>query len=457
MGTRPLSETEALRLPESPHTKDVFAWLRAWLAARRPARVLELGAGRGWAARALAEDGHEVVASDAQDDTEVGLGFAVRLRKRPGPWFGCVASAAEALPFRDASFDCVFSFSTLRHILDLEGVLREASRVLRPGGAMFAFDEPVRGAYSTPIQRLQNSACHKLARWWQPGKLSIKVRPETASFRETFGALLYEAARRAGFYVNAAEGAGFRASVLPLEALLTVPPDCEWPEQELMERRGWLSGLASAYCLDECRLRALVARAARTTPDLPAALLTHWVYVGNVDGVLVAQKKAGDSLPPSLWQSDRCPRVDELILSCAHEGFVPIHGLHRAQADEQGAYRWLQPHAALLIPRAASVELTVLVPPRSLWTEMVRIEVHIENERTPLLVFRARPGKTITFKVPLASRASERSSILLRLSSRIAFMPSDYGPHLAEDSRLLAIQLRSVRVFSDPVRAREAE
>ena len=38
--------------------------------------------------------------------------------------------------FRDASFDHVFSFCVLEHILDLEDVLKELARVLKPGGGL---------------------------------------------------------------------------------------------------------------------------------------------------------------------------------------------------------------------------------------------------------------------------------------------------------------------------------
>ena len=445
LGTKPPSEDDALRLPESPLTRDLLAWLRTWLAVRGPSRILELGAGRGWASRALAENGHEVVALDAQDDADVGLGFAARWRNSRGPWFGCVATPAEALPFRDECFDCVFCFATLRHILDLEGLLCEVKRVLKPGGMFLAFEEPFRGALSTPIQRLQNSTCYKLARWWQPDEMSgVKVRPEITRFRETFGLMLYEAARRTSFYLTAGEETRLQTNLLPVSALLTIPPDSHAPAQQILERRGWLDALADAYCLDQLHLRAFIDHVHESQRrDLLASLLAHWVYLGNVEGVLLAQKTGGSS-SPSRSQIDRCRRLDNVLLSCSQKGFVPVHGFHRVQADEQGTYHWMQPFAALLIRGAESIEVTIAVPPRSLWTERVRIDLHLEDERTPLFIFLALPGKTVTFKVPIPRPLSQQSSILLRLTSRIAFMPSDH-PHLAGDTRLLAIQLRSVR------------
>lgn len=45
---------------------------------------------------------------------------------------------AERLPFADASIDLVASFQTLEHVGDLEQTLREARRILKPGGVFFA-------------------------------------------------------------------------------------------------------------------------------------------------------------------------------------------------------------------------------------------------------------------------------------------------------------------------------
>ncbi len=45
----------------------------------------------------------------------------------------CVA-AGEALPFRDASFEIVYCCDVLEHVGDVERVVAESARVLRPGG-----------------------------------------------------------------------------------------------------------------------------------------------------------------------------------------------------------------------------------------------------------------------------------------------------------------------------------
>ena len=55
----------------------------------------------------------------------------------------CIASA-DALPFENAIFDVVTMYSVLHHLPDLASALREARRVLRPGGIFYADESPSR-------------------------------------------------------------------------------------------------------------------------------------------------------------------------------------------------------------------------------------------------------------------------------------------------------------------------
>lgn len=448
-GDRPLSPEDALKLPEDAQTRDLLFWLRTRLAGDGPRRVLELGAGRGWAARTLVEDGHQVIASDAQDDDEIGLGFASRLRSDSAHWYACVVTGAESLPFQSGSFDCIYCFSTLRYIIDLERVLREVSRLLKPGGLFIALQEPFRGLLTTSLQRLQNSDCHKLARWWHIGPLPDGTASTLTNFRTIFGTLFHEVARRAPFCVASARELGLQATVLPVDTLSTIPPDGDHPESELLQRRGWLDAFAAAHSLEPARLRETLEL---TPQDQKSQLLSeflgHWVHVGNIEGVLLARKleqKHGLPGHPRANDVGRCRQLEQLLLACSSNNFLPIYGFYPGQSDEQGTYHWMQPRAGLIIPGCQSVEITVVIAARAFWSQMVRVDLHLEDAGIPLLSFVARPGATITVRVPIPKSASERPSLLLRLNSTIAFMPSDYGPALAADSRLLALQLRSVR------------
>jgi len=448
-GDRPLNQSDALKLPDDPQTSDLFFWLRTRLAVLGPRRVLELGAGRGWAARALAEDGHQVVVNDAQDDDEIGLGCGSRLRTNSAYWYGCVVAGAESLPFRTGSFDCIFCFSALRHILDLERVLQEVSRLLKPGGLFIGLQEPFRGVLTTSLQRLQNSGCHKLARWWHIGPLPGKSTPELTRFRKTFGTLFHEVARRAPFCVASAEELGLETTVLPADALLTIPPDCDRPERELLQRPGWLSAFAAAYSLEPARLRETIESAAQDDKSrLLSEFLGHWVQVGNIEGVLLARKlqhKRGLADHSRASHAGRCRELEQLLLAFSSNNFLPISGFYPVQSDDLGTYHWMQPRAGLIIPGCQFVEITLVIAARAFWSQPVRVDLHLEDAGIPLLSFVARAGATITVRVPIPKSASDKPSLLLRLNSTISFMPSDYGPALAADSRLLALQLRSVR------------
>lgn len=123
--------------------------------ARRPARALDLGCGAGHAAFCIAPHAGEVVAYDlspemlavvARGAAERGLAHVVT---RQG--------AVEALPFERASFDLVVTRYSAHHWHDLAAGLREARRVLAPGGRMVVSDlaSPGPGPRDTFLQAIE--------------------------------------------------------------------------------------------------------------------------------------------------------------------------------------------------------------------------------------------------------------------------------------------------------------
>jgi SAM-dependent methyltransferase len=96
------------------------------LGGRRPRRALDLGCGVGGFLAGLAElsecvIGFEFDAEAAQHCRSRGVGPIAR-------------SSAERVPARDASFDLVCLFDVVEHLDDDAAALREAARVLAPGG-----------------------------------------------------------------------------------------------------------------------------------------------------------------------------------------------------------------------------------------------------------------------------------------------------------------------------------
>jgi ubiquinone/menaquinone biosynthesis C-methylase UbiE len=71
-------------------------------------------------------------------------------RLRDLPQVTVLAADAQGIPFGDASFDVVVSSAAFEHVHDVEGMLREVARVLRPGGMLFAQFSPLWWHYNGP-------------------------------------------------------------------------------------------------------------------------------------------------------------------------------------------------------------------------------------------------------------------------------------------------------------------
>jgi len=106
-------------------------------------RVLEVGAGRAWAAQHLVPRGVEYVATDILADPNVGLGRGAFYEERVGP-FARVQADGEHLPFADGAFDLAYCVAALHHALDLRRMVSELARVTRRGGTVAALNEGTR-------------------------------------------------------------------------------------------------------------------------------------------------------------------------------------------------------------------------------------------------------------------------------------------------------------------------
>jgi demethylmenaquinone methyltransferase/2-methoxy-6-polyprenyl-1,4-benzoquinol methylase len=136
-------------------TLGVGGWYRRWalaLAGLRPGMaVLDVGVGTGAVARAarrLVGTGSPVV---GLDPSRPMLG---QVREEGG--VAVVQGRAEALPFREATFDFVTIGYALRYIPDLDATFAECCRVLRPGGTLLVLE----------LTRPQGRAAYGLVRFY---------------------------------------------------------------------------------------------------------------------------------------------------------------------------------------------------------------------------------------------------------------------------------------------------
>ena len=107
------------------------------------AHALEIGAGTGFFLLNLLQAG--AVGSGTVTDISPGMvDAATRTAARLGHAVDGRVADAEALPFEDDSFDVVLGHAVLHHLPDVPAALREAHRVLRPGGRLVVAGEPTR-------------------------------------------------------------------------------------------------------------------------------------------------------------------------------------------------------------------------------------------------------------------------------------------------------------------------
>jgi SAM-dependent methyltransferase len=100
--------------------------------------VLELGPGPGFSTDIMRRSVERLVVIEV--DAELAASLSSRLR---GSNVQVVAGDATALPFRDAQFSGVVSFTMLHHVPSAElqdRLLRQVWRVLRPGGVFVGSD-----------------------------------------------------------------------------------------------------------------------------------------------------------------------------------------------------------------------------------------------------------------------------------------------------------------------------
>lgn len=154
-------------------------------------KVLDDGCGGGGMTVSFAEESDAVVGIDLADRFAAA---GTVLAREKGVANVCFARTdGQALPFRDAAFDTVFSHAVIEHVAAPLTYLREIRRVLKPGGLVFLQTAPYLAPSGAHLPRLKvpvpyylflgRRVSFRLARWLAahyPGALDAP--PDGSSF-----------------------------------------------------------------------------------------------------------------------------------------------------------------------------------------------------------------------------------------------------------------------------------
>ena len=141
--------------------------------------VLDLGCGGGFMSEALARKGAQLT---GVDPSEAAIQVAQDHAQREGLKISYQVGAGENIPLGDHTVDCVVCVDVLEHVDDLDRVLDEIRRVLKPGG-LFFFDTINRNPLAAlvivhlgeMVLRLLPRGTHDPAKFIRPSELRSKL------------------------------------------------------------------------------------------------------------------------------------------------------------------------------------------------------------------------------------------------------------------------------------------
>ncbi len=143
-----------------------------------PFDVADVGGGAGSLSRFLARGGHRPTCIELSADL---LDVGRQRAQEEGLEANFINCSATEVPLPDNSFDLYVLPELLEHVADWEGVLDEAARLTRPGGALFLSTTntlcPKQDEFNLPLYS------------WYPGfmkrryeRLSVTTRPEIVNY-----------------------------------------------------------------------------------------------------------------------------------------------------------------------------------------------------------------------------------------------------------------------------------
>ena len=123
------------RLPMQRHwAQAVLSRLGRITTIPAQARVLEVGAAAGGLLAALSQLGYQCEGIEPWEEARLNAG---KLSEYLGIPIHIVVGTAEAIPYDPDTFDVIFAFAVIEHVLNVEKAFAEIYRVLKPRGVFW--------------------------------------------------------------------------------------------------------------------------------------------------------------------------------------------------------------------------------------------------------------------------------------------------------------------------------
>lgn len=118
--------------------------------------LLDIGCGGGALVRALAARGARATGVDPSAE-------AIAAARAKAPEAAFHVASAERLPFADAGFDGAIFLNALHHIAGMAEALREAGRVVRPGGRIMVVEPLAAGSFFAALRPVEDETAARPA------------------------------------------------------------------------------------------------------------------------------------------------------------------------------------------------------------------------------------------------------------------------------------------------------
>jgi ubiquinone/menaquinone biosynthesis C-methylase UbiE len=164
------SGDEIRKLPLSTNVK-----IACELLGAAGGKALDIGCGEGKFTRGLTKLYGEVAGVDVK---EKAIGAAREAAKAEGVAVDFRVESGEKLPWGDAHFEMVAFSNSLHHMPNPSAALKEALRVLKPGGALYVMEPVPSGNYHEATKLVNDETVVRTEAYRAIAKLKIRDQKE---------------------------------------------------------------------------------------------------------------------------------------------------------------------------------------------------------------------------------------------------------------------------------------